>query len=272
MDVLFSWLSPRRAVLPVESVFPVGITREQQQQQSAAQMVSSQEAATAAALNELGFDIPVTMSVAGFPENSIADGILQLGDVLIELNGLPQHSFSGLLATLTDITPGEVATLTIRREGEIIEVPLETGVATNADGSTRAALGVLMSSEFDFPIDVEIQIENIGGPSAGSMFALAIIDRLTETDELQGVPIAGTGAINADGQILPIGGIPQKMHGALRDGAQWFLAPLSNCDEVVGSVPRGLNVVAVSTLHEALAAVTAIGAGEGQSLPTCPLG
>ena len=269
MDVLYSWLSPRRSVAPVESVFPVGITREQQQQQSAAQMVTSQEAATAAALNELGFEIPVTMSVAGFPEQSLAESVLQEGDVLLELDGKPQDSFTGLLAALGEVTPGDEVTLTIQRDGEIILVPLTTGTATNNDGTTRAALGVFMHSDFVFPIDVQIQIENIGGPSAGTMFALAIIDRLTEVDELQGVPIAGTGAINADGQVLPIGGVRQKMHGALRDGAHWFLTPVANCNEVIGNIPRGLNVVAVSTLHDALEAVTAIGAGETDNLPGC---
>jgi PDZ domain-containing protein len=269
MDVVFSWFSPRRSVTPVEAVFPTGITREQQQQQSAAQMVSSQEAATAAALSELGFDIPMTMSVAGFPDDSQAEGVLELGDILMEVNEVPQVSFAGLLDTLGQIPPGSEVTLTVRRHGEVLEIPLTTGEATNADGSTRAALGVLMNSEFDFPIDVTIQIENIGGPSAGSMFALAIIDRLTEVDELQGVPVAGTGAINADGQILPIGGIRQKMFGAVRDGVQWFLAPTTNCDEVVGSVPAGLNVVAVSNLHEAHNAITAIGQGQGNTLPTC---
>jgi len=269
MDVIYSWASPRRSVMPVESVFPVGITREQQQQQSAVQMNTSQEAATAAALTELGFEIPVTMSVAGFPADSLAEAVLLPDDVLLELNGLSQTSFGGLLAALTEIEPGTVVDLTIKRDGEVISVPLQTASATNADGTTRAALGVFMRSEFDFPIDVSIQIENIGGPSAGSMFALAIMDRLTEDDELQGVPVAGTGAINADGQILPIGGIRQKMFGALRDGARWFLAPVANCDEVVGAVPRGLNVVAVSTLHEAREALIAIGNGHGSTLPTC---
>jgi len=270
MDVLYSWISPRRSVMPVENVFPSGITREQQQQQSTAQMVTSQQAATAAALHELGFEVPVTMTVAGFPDDSLADGVLMTGDELLDLNGVPQNSFSGLLEALGEITPGSEVLVTVRRDGQILDIPLVTGTATNNDGSTRAALGVLMGSQFDFPIDVDIQIENIGGPSAGTMFALAIIDRLTETDELQGVPIAGTGAINADGQVLPIGGVRQKMFGAVRDGVQWFLTPVSNCDEVVGNIPRGLNVVAVATLHDALEAVTAIGAGQGASLPACP--
>ena len=83
--------------------------------------------------------------------------------------------------------------------------------------------------------------------------------------------VAGTGTISVAGDVGPIGGITQKMYGALRDGATWFLAPDSNCDEVVGSIPRGLHVVRVATLHEAREAITAIGAGTGDALPTCEL-
>ncbi|WP_242496529.1 S16 family serine protease [Xylanimonas protaetiae] len=88
-------------------------------------------------------------------------------------------------------------------------------------------------------------------------------------DELAGKVVAGTGTIDVDGRVGPIGGIEQKMHGALRDGAHWFLAPSTNCDEVVGRVPRGLQVVKVSTLAEARDAITRIGAGDAAGLPTC---
>ncbi len=101
------------------------------------------------------------------------------------------------------------------------------------------------------------------------MFALAIIDRLTPDDELDGAVVAGTGTIDVDGTVGQISGIEQKMHGAVRDGATWFLAPESNCGDVVGNVPDGLRVVKVSTLAQARAAITAIGAGTAQDLPTC---
>ena len=101
------------------------------------------------------------------------------------------------------------------------------------------------------------------------MFALAIIDRLTPEDEANGKIIAGTGTISIDGEVGPIGGIAYKMRGAMRDGADWFLAPTSNCDEVVGHVPDGMNVVAVDTLAAARDAVVAIGAGQTTELPTC---
>jgi PDZ domain-containing protein len=140
---------------------------------------------------------------------------------------------------------------------------------TTGQGDGRALLGILIDPQYDFPVDVTIQIEDIGGPSAGTMFALGIIDLMTEADELDGAVVAGTGTMDVDGRVGPIGGIEQKMYGALRDGAQWFLAPAGNCAEVVGHEPDGLEVVRVATLDEARTAMEAIGAGEGEDLPRC---
>ena len=125
---------------------------------------------------------------------------------------------------------------------------------------------------FKLPVDVKIKIDNIGGPSAGTMFALGIIDKLTPEDEANGVVIAGTGTMDVDGKVGPIGGIRLKLMGARNDGARWFIAPAEDCNEVVGHIPGGLHVVKVSTLHEARSAMVAIGAGRGGSLPTCSAG
>ncbi|WP_342770127.1 S16 family serine protease [Xylanimonas allomyrinae] len=185
------------------------------------------------------------------------------------LDGAAITTYGDLLSDLAAVTPGSDVVLGVDRDGTRTDLTITTTDGTTPDGGRRAALGVLVSSTFDFPIDVAIRIEDIGGPSAGMMFALAIIDRLTPEDELNGQVVAGTGTIDVDGAVGPIGGIEQKMHGAVRDGADWFLAPESNCGEVVGRVPDGLRVVQVSTLAEARHAITAIGAGEGASLPTC---
>jgi PDZ domain-containing protein len=155
--------------------------------------------------------------------------------------------------------------VTVERGGERQDLE----VTTVDDGTGRALLGVLVDPTFDLPVDVRIEIEDIGGPSAGLMFSLGIIDTLTEPDETGGVSIAGTGTMDLTGTVGPIGGIRQKMAGADRDGAQWFLAPVDNCPEVVGHVPAGLRVAAVRTLSEARAAVEAIGSGHGDELPTC---
>ena len=266
-QVVQGWFDDTRAVFPVEEVFPTDITREELDAESAADMVSSQENATYAALSELGYDIPVTLVAAGTVEESQAPDHVQQGDVITSLDGVPVTSSQGLVEALSEIDPGTPVTLGLVRDGVPVEETFET--VDPPEGGTGSRLGVLVDTTFDFPVDVDIQIEDIGGPSAGTMFALGIIDKLTPQDEANGQVIAGTGTMDTTGTVGPIGGIRQKLNGALRDGASWFLAPAANCDEVVGHVPDGLRVVKVATLAEAYDAVVAIGAGDGDSLPTC---
>ncbi|WP_243387687.1 S16 family serine protease [Bifidobacterium felsineum] len=117
--------------------------------------------------------------------------------------------------------------------------------------------------------NVEMHVDKIGGPSAGMMYTLGLIDKLTPAKESGGKTIAGTGTINAKGKVGKIGGIRLKMLGAKRDGATWFLAPEGNCGEVVGHVPQGLRDVRVATLEEAYQALVSIGKGQGEQLPHC---
>ncbi|MDF7664624.1 S16 family serine protease [Bifidobacterium sp. ESL0745] len=116
---------------------------------------------------------------------------------------------------------------------------------------------------------VKMHVEDIGGPSAGLMYALGVIDKLTTQDETGGKTIAGTGTIDDNGKIGKIGGIQLKMLGAKRDGVTYFLAPADNCSEVVGHVPSGLRDVKVSTLDEAYRALVAIGQNKAEDLPHC---
>ncbi|GAB2503875.1 PDZ domain-containing protein [Promicromonospora xylanilytica] len=263
-QVVQGWLDPQRSVLPVEAIFPEATTKEQQQELSQAEMVSSQESATAAALTELGYDVPAVLDVAGTEPGSGADGKLNEGDVITEFQGAPVGTYADLIDGLAGTSPGDSVTLGVQRGQRTMDVD----ITTKGNGE-RAVLGVFIDPHYDFPVDVSIEIENIGGPSAGTMFALGIIDRLTPEDEANGQVIAGTGTMSPEGTVGPIGGIEQKLYGAVRDEAEWFLAPADNCPQVVGNVPDGLNVVRVATLAEARDAVEQIGRGEGGGLPTC---
>jgi hypothetical protein len=138
---------------------------------------------------------------------------------------------------------------------------------TESEG--HAAAGVFLGTSFDFPTKVSINAGDVGGPSAGMMFSLAIYDKLTPGALTGGAKIAGTGTINSAGEVGAIGGIQQKLVGAKRGGAEWFLAPAANCDEVVGHVPDGLQVVKVATFAQARDAVEAIGTKRPASLPRC---
>lgn len=263
-DVLWGWGSEQRSVQPVEAIFPEQTTQEEQQQVGQAQMASSEESATVAALTELGYEVPATLTVVGTAEGSGAQGVVQEGDVVRSLDGEEIVTHQDLLAGLDDVTPGDDVELGVRRDGQDVDLTV-----TTSEGDGRAALGIYLDPRYELPVDVTIRPGDIGGPSAGTIFALAIIDKLTRKDELDGAVVAGTGTMSVDGQVGPIGGIEQKLYGARRDGAEWFLAPADNCAEVVGHVPDGLRVVRVSTLGDARSAIEAIGAGEGQRLPTC---
>jgi PDZ domain-containing protein len=128
-------------------------------------------------------------------------------------------------------------------------------------------MGVEVTGQYKFPFTVKFSVGDIGGPSAGMMFALGIIDKLTNLDLTGGKFIAGTGEITASGQVQAIGGIQQKMVGARDAGATIFLAPASNCSDVKGAIPAGLRVVKVATLTQAVSDLEALKAG--RSVPSC---
>lgn len=268
LRVLQGWASPWSVVQPREVLFPQEETREQIDSENTQQMVSSQENASVAALTELGYEVPATLTVAGTVEGSNAAGVVEEGDIILALDGTKLPDYQSLLDGLGEVDAGDTITLTVRRNNAEKDLEIVTG--TKDDGS--AMIGVYIDPTFDMPVDITISIDGIGGPSAGTMFALGIIDKMTKEDEADGEVIAGTGTIDVNGEVGAIGGIRQKLEGARRDGATWFLAPESNCDEVVGHVPDGLHVARIATLHEAREAMTAIGAGKGSTLETCSAG
>ena len=158
---------------------------------------------------------------------------------------------------------GTTFTLTIMRNGRTQTVR----VGTKESGG-HPVMGVeVQPGTFTFPFTVKFSVGDIGGPSAGMMFALGIIDKLTTMNLTGGKFIAGTGEIEASGQVDPIGGIQQKMVGARDAGATIFLAPASNCSDVKGAIPAGLRVVKVSTLSQAVTYLQDIKAG--QPVPSC---
>jgi PDZ domain-containing protein len=265
-NVVRGWLSSSDLVVPTEQIVPAGQTQQQINDLNTQEMTSSQENATVAALTELGYTVPATLKVAGTTGGTDAAGKVKEGDVLTAIDGTKVGDYQTLVSILGKVKPGATITLGITRAGTPMDVPVVTGTRSDGNG---ALIGVFIDPTFTFPIDVKIQIDGIGGPSAGTMFALGIVDQLTPADETNGQRIAGTGTMDVTGAVGAIGGIRQKMAGALRDGATWFLAPTSNCTDVVGHVPAGLHVVAISTLKQGVDAITAIGAGTGSSLPTC---
>ncbi|MGR0318220.1 YlbL family protein [Agromyces sp. ZXT2-3] len=265
LDVAAAWVDPRRAVLPIEVLYPPGLSSEDRDAVNEAQMVDSQQDAIAAALVELGYDFPRDVVVQGVGDGTPADGVIEEGDVIRSVDGTEVDSVDELRGALKEHGTETPAEIGVVRDGE--ELTVEATPVANGD---NAVLGVGVRMEYEFPIDVEIQLNDVGGPSAGLMFALGIVDTLTPGAMTGGQSVAGTGTIDPDGAVGPIGGIRQKLWGALDSGADWMLAPESNCDEVVGNVPDGLEVVAVATLEEARDVIETIGeGGDTSAFRTC---
>jgi Lon-like protease len=267
-ELATAWFDPSRAVVPIDVVFPDGQSDEERNSESAALMVDSQQEATAAALTELGEDVGARIAVHSVMDGSAAEGLLEEGDIIIAADGETVTEVDAL-RDIVAASDGEPVELLIERDGEEQTVPV-TPKETEVDGETVLLLGVNLMTDYDFPFDVTIQLNNVGGPSAGMMFALGIMDTLTPGELNGGEQVAGTGTITGSGEVGPIGGIRQKMWGAKDAGAQWFLAPEDNCDEVVGHVPDGLRVFSVETLDDALAVLDAVREdGDLAALPTC---
>jgi PDZ domain-containing protein len=263
-----SWFDGSRAAVPLDEIYPPGQTDKQANQQSSQEMSGSQQSAQAAALTALGIGYTTTVTVAEVAKGAPADGVLKAGDRVLRVNGA---AVTGLTTLQKAIIANGTATpvrLDIQRGGtdETVEVTPKIN-----SQSKNPAIGIYTGSTFTFPFDVTIQLQDVGGPSAGMMLALGIYDKLTPGDLVGGKHIAGTGTIDPSGAVGAIGGIRQKMYGARGDGADWFLAPASNCDEVTGHIPSGLRVVAVKTFDDAVAAVKTIASGgDTASLPSCP--
>lgn len=270
-ELAVAWFDSSRAVLPLDDVFPEGLSTEQRNEQSAVQMVDSQKEATAAALVELGYDVHPMVRVYSLTDDSAAQGILQPDDVIRAAEGTPLTD-TETLRKIINAGDGAPVELTIERDGEELTESV-TPREGEIEGKTTWLIGVSTLHDYDFPIDVTIQLNNVGGPSAGMMFALGIIDTLTPGELNGGEDVAGTGTIDAAGTVGPIGGIRQKLYGARAAGAEWFLAPKENCDEVVGHIPADLEVFAVATLDDAQEVLAAIrDDGDTAALPTCDAG
>jgi len=271
-QLLLAYADPHSKIVDYDSLYPAGTTRNQVSDAQSAMMRNSQTTSQVAALEYLGWDVPATVTIEGATEGSNAEGSVQQGDILraITTPDGTRHDITHASTPFTlmrTVPAGSHMTITVEREG--VEHTLSFDSIAASANQPGSKLGIYLSVDPDLPVDISFNLEGVGGPSAGMMFSLGIIDRLTPGDMTGSNAIAGTGTMSFDGQVGAIGGIQQKMWGAHDDGAQWFLAPRENCNEVVGHVPDGLHVVAVSTLSEAATAVETIAQGGGESLPTC---
>jgi len=266
LQAMRGWLDSSVAVLPRDLLYPPNASATQVQQEASQEMVLSQNTAVGAAQRYLGYDVKAVLVVQTVIAGEPADGQLSAGDRIIAVDGLPVTTIDEVRTAIANRKPGDDVTVTVRRNGRRHDVVITTTAAT--DDPSRAVIGIVPGIIYVGPVQVRIKLGSVGGPSAGMMFSLAIIDQLTPGELTHGAHIAGTGTITINGRVGPIGGIAQKMVGAHDSGATVFLAPASNCDEVVGAVPNGLQVVKVGSLGDAVDALDALAKGQ-TDLPTC---
>ncbi len=262
-ELIRAWADGERSVQPREAFYPKGADPKEVRKESVADMKNSQVASTIAALNYLKIPFTEQLVIKGFTENSPNKSAVEKEDQIISLNGEKITSSSQLRKLILNTKDETIELGVIRNKRELL-VPVKVQTV-QSDGSSKNVIGILVSEDYEFPFTVKIRLKNVGGPSAGLIFSLAIIDKLTKEDLVRGRNIAGTGTISPSGKVGPIGGIEEKLIGAAREGATLFFAPALNCPDI-RHTPKGLRVVAVDNLGEA---ITALRATDPETLPMC---
>lgn len=265
LSAVRAWFDGDAAVVPEEQVYPDDPSREEIRERNAEEMQLSQNSATTAALTELGIPIQRDVVVRSVSEGAPAQGVLKAGDVIKSVAGVATPDPQAVRDVIQAQEPGEPVRVTVLRAGE----QQDLAVPTEDNGEGLAQVGIVPDVKQTYPFQVQIRLQDVGGPSAGMMFTLGIIDKLTPGPLTGGAFVAGTGTITDDGDVGPIGGIKQKLAGAKDAGATVFLAPEENCGETRGSVPDGLQVVRVGTLDDALTALDAVREQRTADLPAC---
>jgi Lon-like protease len=257
-SALRGWLDGEISVVPRAEIVPPDKTPEQVDQENTQAFTDSENAAVVAALHELKMpDKVVISSIAG--DSSPSKGKLKVRDVLTSVDNQPVTDLDGLTKLLTAREPGKKIKVEYERDHKPGSAEVTLTKATNRGG---AALGITVDYRPVAPYDIDIKVgEDIGGPSAGLMFALGILEKVGPTELTGGKFIAGTGTIDDGGNVGPIGGIPLKMIAAREQGAVVFLVPADNCPEARGDAPDGLQLVKVTSLHQSLTALQTLREG-----------
>lgn len=281
VEAVYGWLAHDNKIVPHDTLYPDGKTEEQSTQENAEEFSQSQESAKVAALKELDIPVKSWVIVSTVLKGSPAEGRLHAGDVIKAVDGTTVKAPDDVAKLVTKHKPGDKVAFTIVPAKEQAAAEKENRTATGTkqvtittaksddSGSDRAIVGISAGTDHTFPFTVDIKLADVGGPSAGLMFALGIVDKLTPGNLTGGKFVAGTGTIDDDGKVGPIGGIEMKTVGARDKGAQYFLTPKDNCAAAAKDTPSGLTLVKVDTIDDAMGALKGISAGRTSDLPTC---
>lgn len=282
VESVYGWLAHDSVVVPHDTLYPDGKTEQQSTQENAEEFSQSQESAKVAALTELKIPVASRVVVSTVVKGSPAQGKLHAGDVIKQVDGSPVEQPEDVAKLVTRRDPGQKVTFTVipaktaeaaEKAGKEPEGSRKIVITTaKAPKEDRAIVGIQAGTDHTFPFRIDIKLADVGGPSAGLMFSLGIIDKLTPGKLTGGKFIAGTGTIDEKGKVGPIGGINMKLVGARDAGARYFLTPDENCKAAASDTPSGLTLVRVKTIDDAKKSLEKIKAGDTAGLPSCSAG
>jgi PDZ domain-containing protein len=242
-------------IVPAVDVRPPGTTQEQVNETNRRLIDESKPVAAVVGLRAAGYDVQITgqgAEVQSILPGMPAEGVLRVGDIIVAVDGEPVATTNALIERIRRHTVGDEVVLSVQRDGQVQQLRLGTRTSPSEPG--RPIIGVTISTylfDVQLPFPVEIASDNVGGPSAGFMFALAVLDAVTDGDLTRGYFVAGTGTIAGDGVVGPVGGAAEKAIAAEHDGAQVFLVPSENIDEARRWV-HTVQVVPVDRIDDAI--------------------
>lgn len=254
-ELIAARLTATATIVPAETVRPHGISEAELQEINRRLMEESKLVAAVVALRAAGYPAELAgqgAAVVGVLPGSPAEGQLQSGDVVLAVDGAPVGTAVELAEAVRRHRVGDRVRLTVSRGGSSVEV--EVGTISAPDEPERPIVGArVISHQLDarLPFDVTLDTQNVGGPSAGLMFALAILDAVTDGVLTRGYSVAGTGTIAPDGTVGPVSGAPEKVVAAERDGAQLFFVPAADV-AAARRAARSARVVPVERLGDAV--------------------
>ncbi len=267
VQALVGWLRSDVDVVPEEKILPPDTSDQQYRQLNFQVMDQSKENAIVVALRLLGNDVKeqgegavVERVLPQFP----AEGRLQPGDVIKAVDGKPVALVTDATTMIRSKKAGDSVTLDVVDADGARPRQVTIPLAADPQQANRPVLGVLLQTfkrKFDLPVDVKIESANIGGPSAGLAFTLGVIDRLSEGELTGGRKVAVTGTIELDGSVGDVGGVAQKTSAVRAAGADVFIVPAGEYETAKARAGKKLLVIKVTTVQEALAALTSLGGG-----------
>ena len=264
--LIYAWslINESYDLYPREVILPDGVTPKELSEISIQNMRTSENVAIAVALKNLGYEISSKgdgVAVVGLLDDSPVKNKLKKGDLIQSINSTDIFSATEFIATLRTYSIGETVSIGLLREidGVKKQIFVKTTLVEHVEYKDEPMVGFLattVNERFDFPFEIDIKTGNVGGPSAGLMMALNVYNNLIPEDITNSMIVAGTGTIEIDGSVRPVGGIKQKIIAAKRAGAELILVPVANFEEATQFETDKTAIVAVDSFDEALSVIS----------------